>query len=157
MDRHADQSALRGDDRAAFRGHRKPDVETKFRVDPAAVGTVPRAAGERNDPERGEDVAMGSPDCNGKMARPRIGCDRQGRHWRFRAEPQHRDVGGGIASGQCRFDAASVGQREREVGVALHGLLRGDDQARLPDDPARGKSATAMDGDHRPRSRRDGR
>ena len=127
-----------------------------LRVDLPAVGAVPWAAGERDDSERGDDVAFSSPDRDGKMARPQLGCDAAAIAPRLAAEAQHRDVGRGIASGERRLDAASVGERQREIGVALDGLLGGDDEAGLPDDAARGKPAAAVHGDDRRGCRVDG-
>ena len=157
MDRHADQFAVGGDERAAFGGHCEVEIETQLGVDLSAMGTVPCAAGERDDAERGDDVALRSPDRDRKMAGPQIGCDRRGDRRRFAAETQHCDVGRGVASRKGRFDAPPVGERHREIGVALHGLLRGDNQARLPDDPARGEPAAAVDGNHCAGCRFDGR
>ena len=135
---------------------REPQIETQLGVDLSAVGTVPCAAGERDDPERGDDVTLRASDRDGKMARPQFGCDRRGDRRRFAAEAQYRDVGRGVASRKRRFDAAPVGKRHREIDVALHGLLGGDDEAGLPDDSARSEPAAAVDGDHRSGCRLDG-
>jgi hypothetical protein len=157
VDRHADQLALGGDEGAAFRRQREPQIEAQLGVDLSAVGAVPGAARERHDPERGDDVALRSPDGDGEMAGPQIRCDRRCERRRFAGKAQHGDVGRGIAPDQCRFDATSVRQGEREVGVALHCLLGGDDEAGLPDDAARGDRAAAVHGDHRAGGRLDGR
>jgi hypothetical protein len=153
---HADQGAVGGDERAAFRRHCEPHVETQLGIDLPAVGAVPRSGGEGNDPERRDDVALRSADCEGEMAGLQTGCNRRGRDGRLGSKTQHGYIGGRIAAGQRRFDAASVRERQREIGVALYRFLGGDDEAGLPDDAARGHPPAAVNGHHCFRSRIDG-
>ena len=67
---HADQLAVGGDERATLGGHGEAQIESQSRVDLAATGAVPGAAGQRDHPERGDDLRVGAPDRDGEMTGP---------------------------------------------------------------------------------------
>src|SRR5260370_17285334 len=85
---------------------------------------------------------MASPHASGEWA-----CGKRfGRRRRFVA--QHRDIGGGIASGERGRDLVAARQRERKIGIADDRFLGRYHDTGLPDDSARWPATAATRGDH---------
>ena len=65
-------------------------------------------------------------------------------------EAEHGEIGRRIASGQRGGGGGAVVQRDGDVVVPLNGVMRRDDDARLPDDAGGRDPAAGVDGDDRP-------
>ena len=72
--------------------------------------------------------------------------ERRDRHLRF-VDLEDGEVGGRIAAGERRGDRRAVGERDRDVFLALDGVMRGDDDAGSPVDAARGDASPGVDRD----------
>ena len=64
-------------------------------------------------------------------------------------QAEHGEIGGRVAAGQRGGRGAAVVQGDGDVVVSLNGVVRGDDDAGLPDDAGGGNAAAGVDGDDR--------
>ena len=113
----------------------------QVRHSPPTALTMPRLA--VTDPPGRPSASTSCPTRGGSVAGATGGAPRALR------ETEHGEVGGRVPPGQRRGDAGAVVQADGDVVVPLNGVVRRDDDARLPDDARCRNPAPGVDGDDR--------
>src|ERR1043166_9139889 len=128
------------------------DVEPDEVIDRAALPGAPLAAHGAHHTEARGEAPPGAAERQDEMAGPgRVvrQPDRGGESPGAAVEAKHREVGGGIATGERGADGGAVVKRDGDVLVALHRVVRRDDDAIEPGDAGGGNPTPGVNGDHR--------
>ncbi len=142
----AGHPAVAGDKRAAREARIHDDVSLQVAVHLAARRCTERAAQGGHEAEHSLHAAPGPAKRQGQVANPQFaGVAPCGSAQLPAPNPQHGQIGAGIAAYQLRRHALAVGQPDREIVVALdHMMGRHDHAVGAVDDTGGGHAVAAL-------------
>ncbi len=132
------------------------DVEANELIDLAAVPGAPGRADGRDDAECRGDRVSGATEREGELADVERVADERRRSRRRVVELEHDEVGPRVAADDGAAGGRAAIERDADVVVLVHRVVRGDDESRTPDDARGGDAPTRVDGDDRAAGRLDG-